>query len=121
MFKILSAAAVLVTAMASAPISAQNERSSPVPRYHLMQLSVSAASTSPAEFETKTAAVQSCRDAIDLAKSLDADVKRNRFVRASSLPGELQEILADLPTGHATPVFSADGKAMRVLVLCYRV
>lgn len=121
MIRVLSSAAILLAAMAPAAISAQNERSSPVPRYHLLQLSVAASETPADKFKTETKTIRTCNGALDIAKTFGADIKRNRLVRASALPGDLQDILEELPVGHATPVFSDDGKAMRVLVLCARV
>ena len=118
--RLVAASAVMAATLAPALASAQDERSSPVPRYHLMQLSVDTAATTPEEFKAKSEAIRTCGEAKDLAKSLDAGIKRNRFVRASSLPADLQDVLLELPAGHATPVFSDDDGVMRVLVLCGR-
>ena len=119
----ISAAAVALAATAMAPteLSAQNERTSPVPGYHLLQLSVDPAETPLDDFKAKTAALRSCDEAMDLAKTLNAEVTRNRFTRASQLPQKLQTILAELPAGQATPVFGSEGEPVRVLVLCNRV
>ena len=85
-----------------------------------MQLAVEADKVELDQFKAGAEAIRSCDDALKLAQSLSADIKRNRFVRASNLPGELQDILKDLPTGHATPLFGTDGNA-RVLVICNRL
>jgi len=120
MGKVVGAFAFVVAALAPTTLLAQTERSSSVPRYHLMQLSVQSEDLTAEEFKAKIEAIQSCGEVRELAKSLGADTKRNRFVRASALPTDLQNQLADLSVGQATPVFSADGTVMRVLVLCGR-
>lgn len=111
--------ALAAAAIAPASLSAQ-ERSSPVPAYHLMQLTVQTDEVAPKDFAEKTSNIGSCEDARELAVELGADVKRNRFVRASSLPPMLQNSLKELRAGQATKVFSNDPKVMRVLVLCHR-
>ena len=83
-----------------------------------MQLSVDAQQVAPEEFRAKTEEITSCGDAKDLAATIGADVKRNRFVLSTRLPEELQDALKDLPSGRATQVFNDDGSTMRVIVLC---
>lgn len=120
--KAATATAMAAAAFVPAALAAQADvRSSPVPSYHLVQVSVDASAVPAEEFEAQTKAIQSCDDAARLARTLDADFTRNRFIRANQMPQQLQDILADLPTGQSTPVFSADGKQLRVLVLCARV
>ena len=117
----LGAACILAaTALVPAALHAQNERASPVPRYDLMQLSVELRDISVPEFKAKTQTIRSCRDAKEVAKSLGADVKRNRFISASALPPDLKDALRELSAGEATQVFGGDGKTVRVLVLCNR-
>lgn len=117
----LAAVALAAAALAPAHLSAQQSRSSSVPRYRLLQVSVDPATIPAEEFAERTQAIRSCNDGVELAKELDGKVTRNRNVRASALPDELQATLRDLENGRATPVFSADGKVMRVIVLCGEV
>lgn len=123
-FGFVSSFAIGALALAlTAPVSlaAQSDvRSSSVPRYHLVQLSVDADVMETGEFKAKTAEIRSCSDAGNLARAIDADFKRNRYVRASEMPVALQTELAELPVGKATQVFGADGSMMRVLVICAR-
>lgn len=111
--------ALAVAAISPTALLAQ-ERASTGQTYHLMQLTVQKNEVPPKSFAEKTGKIRSCNEARDLADELNADVKRNRFVRASSLPSMLQDALKDLPAGHATKVFSNDPELMRVLVLCNR-
>lgn len=112
---------LVAAGLAPALVGAQTDvRSSNVPGYHLVQLEVAKSVVSLEAFEASTGAIASCEDAGDVARELDAAFTRNRFVRASQLPDALQEILAELPAGKATPVFSNDGETLRVLVLCAR-
>ncbi len=85
-----------------------------------MQLSVELRDISVPEFKAKTQTIRSCRDAKEVAKSLGADVKRNRFISASALPADLKDALRELSAGEATQVFGGDGRTARVLVLCNR-
>ncbi len=118
--RLVTASALITAAIAPAALSAQNERTSSVPRYHLMQVSVKTTDVSLEEFQAKAQAIRSCRDAQNMAKELDGAVKRNRFKRASTLPDELKDTLRELPAGHATEVSSAEDGVMRVMVLCNR-
>lgn len=120
---LLGTAALTAAAVAPAALSAQyapGVRSSSVATYHMMQLSVSTASIGLEEFKAQTETIRSCGDAKRLAEPLGAEIRRDRFVRATQLPDDLQETLADLQTGHASEVFTADGTVMRVLVICGR-
>lgn len=125
--KMIGLGAIAATTILPAALAAQQHnpgsgvRTSPVPRYNLMQLTVQSENISVEEFKTKTQAIRSCYEAKKLAGELDAQTARNRFVTSSQLPNPVQEILRDLPNGHATPVFSADPSIMRVLVICSRV
>lgn len=116
-FGVFAATAAAIFATAA---SAQQERMSPRPNYNLVQLTVKSAEVAPGEFKARTAAVRSCDQAVKLAEELGAQVTRNPYVRADQMPSQLNDILKDLPTGHATPVFSNDPGIMRVLVLCNR-
>ncbi|MFU7528433.1 hypothetical protein [Qipengyuania sp. ASV99] len=114
------AAAFTPAAFAPAAASAQAVLTSPVPTFHLVQLSVSTPEVAADEFMAKTEAIRSCTDAMNLGEELGAEVTRNRNVRASQIPEALSEILETLPAGHASPVFSDNGTVLRVLVLCGR-
>lgn len=117
----LGAACILAAAaLVPATSAAQNERSSTVPRYDLMQLSVELKDTSVPDFQARTEAIRSCGDAKEVAKSIGADVKRNRFISATALPADLRNTLRKLSAGQATQVFGGDGRTARVLVLCSR-
>ena len=109
------------TSVALAQAGAPGTQTSNVPAYHLMQLEVKTKDVSVETFETKTAAINDCSEVKAVAKELGGKMVRNRFVRASQMPSDLRAILKELPAGKATPVFSTDPAAARVLVLCNRV
>ena len=114
--------ALAAAALVPAALSAQtNIRTSSVPNYHLMQLSISSTDYSLAEFRSATEALRSCAEARDLARSIGADIRRDRFVRGTQLPESLRAEIETLTSGHATRVFSENGETMRVIVLCNRV
>ena len=118
---LLGVSLLAAVAFVPATLSAQSGvRSSTVPSYHLMQVSVEAGDIALDEFKAKAKAIRSCGEAGELAKALDADVKRDRFVRATDMPVSLQDELRELPTGHATKVFG-DSQTLRVLVICNRL
>ena len=119
MIKALTAATFVAAILAPISVSAQNERQSSVPRYHLMQLAVSADDVSSEDFQERTETIRSCRDARNLAEELGASVQRNRFISASALPETLRDNLKELPAGRATEI-STDGQMLRVIVLCNR-
>ncbi len=114
------AIATMVVASTPTALAAQTANSSPVQRYHLMQLSVKASHVALPEFQAKTESIRSCEDARSLVEPLDADWRRNRFISASNLPSDLRAILEELPSGSATPVFAIDQETMSVIVLCNR-
>ena len=101
-------------------LSAQSAQLSSSPNYHLLQLTVETGKVARGAFETKTEAIRSCGDALQLARELDADVKRDRFIMDHQMPASLRNALRELPTGQATSVFSTDPSLMRVIVLCAR-
>ena len=111
----LSLAALAVPTGLSAQLDLQT---SPVPRYHLVQLAVESETISAEEFASKTEAIRSCRDAKNLAEEIGAEMKRNRFVLSTRLPKDLQAALKDLPAGHATQVYPGAGSTLQVIVLC---
>ncbi|MDP5104517.1 MAG: hypothetical protein NWP98_11375 [Erythrobacter sp.] len=118
--RVIPALAVLVTALAPASGFAQAERTSPLPNYNLVQLSVAASDMAAADFQTRTAAIRSCGDAVKLGKDIGAEVNRSNFTHASELPPQLRPMLKDLPNGTASPVLSEDGTVLHVLVVCSR-
>lgn len=118
--RLIPAAAMLAAAFAPASAIAQEERTSWLPNYNLVQLSVAASAVPIDEFQTRTMAINSCRDAVKLGKAMDAKVERKRFVHATELPPQLRPVLKDLPNGIASPVLSEDGLALHVLVVCSR-
>ncbi len=114
------AAAVIVPTASSAQF-VPGTRSAGQTSYHLVQLSMSSGDAAAQEFASKTQAIESCGDAMDVAQELDADIRRNRFVQASQLPDQIRAMLEELPTGQASEVFGADGETLRVLVICNRL
>lgn len=115
-------AALLAAGVAPSIAAAQSASgsTSSIPRYHLMQVSVDARETPPAQFKAQTEAIKSCSDAKSVAKSLGADVKRNRFTRASLMGPDLQQRISELKVGEATEVYTDGTGTLRVLVLCGR-
>ena len=118
--RLFPAAAILAAAFAPVSAAAQEERTSPLPNYDLVQLSVAASAVPIEEFQTRTMAINSCRQAVTLGKAMDAKVERKRFVHATELPPQLRPVLKNLPHGMATPVLSEDGATLNVLVVCSR-
>ena len=118
--RLVAACVLAATAIAPTAASAQIVRSSSVPSYHLLQLTVASDAISAEDFEARTKTIRSCNDATAVARELGADVTRNRFVRATQMPEALQDVLEQVETGHASPIFSADPEVMRVLVICNR-
>lgn len=121
MYRLIPASAMLAAALAPAAAIGQTDvRTSPLPSYNLVQLSVAASAVPIEEFQTRTMEISSCGDAVKLGKAMDAKVERKRFVHASELPPQLRPVLKDLPNGIASPVLSEDGLALHVLVVCSR-
>lgn len=112
--------AMLAAALAPAAASAQHERSSPLPRYNLVQLSVLASAMPIEAFQAETMEIGSCGQAVKLGKALGAKVERKNFVHATELPPQLRPVLKTLPNGMASPVLSEDGSVLHVLVVCSR-
>jgi hypothetical protein len=113
-------AAMLAAALAPLPAFAEHEGTSALPNYNLVQLSVAASALPIEQFQTRTMAISSCEEAVELGKALDAKVERKSFVHASELPPQLRTVLKDLPNGMASPVLSEDGSVLHVLVVCSR-
>lgn len=118
--RFVPAAAVIAAVLAPAGALAQEVRYSSVPVYSFVQLSVNAGTIAPGDFRERTEAIQSCADARELGKALGARINNGDSVMANRLPSELRPILAETPTGKATPVLVEKGAAMHVVVLCHR-
>lgn len=121
MHRLIPAAAMLAATLVPGAAFGQTDvRSSPLPSYNLVQLSVAASAVSIEEFQAQTMTIGSCGDAVKLGKAIDAKVERKRFVHATELPPQLRPLMKDLPNGTASPVLSEDGSALHVLVICNR-
>ncbi len=118
--RLFPAAAMVAAALASSAAIAQQESTSPLPNYTLVQLSVAANAVPIEEFQARTMEIGSCAEAVTLGKALDAKVERKHFVHATELPPQLRPVLKDLPNGMASPVLSEDGSTLHVLVVCSR-
>ena len=116
--RVLGAFALAATVFAPAAVAAQQARSAGIPAYHMVQLEVKASEIDPADFNAQTREIRDCGDAMDVAEAFDAEITRNRFVRATQLPQDVRDVIDATPIGQATPVFSADGETLRVLVVC---
>ncbi|WP_439532410.1 peptidylprolyl isomerase [Polymorphobacter sp.] len=73
-----------------------------------------------AEFQTATQAMGGCGRADEVAARLGADMATNDSIKLKDLPEALQQIMADLSIGQATPPFGSLAEGLRVLVLCGR-
>lgn len=73
-----------------------------------------------AQFAEATQGIKGCGAANEVAASIGADVVDNDQVRLKDLPGPLQETLADLQIGQASPPFGSVADGVRVLILCGR-
>ncbi|MCS6986694.1 MAG: SurA N-terminal domain-containing protein [Sphingomonadaceae bacterium] len=61
-----------------------------------------------------------CGRAEEVAASLGGEVVANDGIRLGDLPAPLQEIVARLPVGGATPAFGSQRDGLRLLILCGR-
>lgn len=87
---------------------------------HLLQLAVPISEDAVEPFKTVTSAIRTCEGAREIGRMLNAEIVENRSVPLSRLPSEIRELLRDLPTGQATPVFGKEATTMKVLVICAR-
>lgn len=71
-------------------------------------------------FATATHAIAGCGSAQKVAEQLGAEMVDNDQVRIRDLPGQLQELVAGLQVGQATPPFGSAQEGVRVLVICGR-
>ncbi|RNJ63721.1 MAG: hypothetical protein EDM03_04880 [Porphyrobacter sp. IPPAS B-1204] len=118
--RLIPTAAMLAAAFAPVAALAEQESTSSLPNYNLVQLSVAASAVPIEEFQARTMEINTCGDAVKLGKAMDAKVERKRFVHATELPPQLRPVLKDLPNGMASPVLSEDGATLHVLVVCSR-
>lgn len=118
--RLIPTAAMLAAALAPAAALAEQESTSSLPNYNLVQLSVAASAVPIEEFQARTMEINTCGDAVKLGKVMDAKVERKRFVHATEVPPQLRPVLKDLPNGMASPVLSEDGATLHVLVVCSR-
>ena len=72
------------------------------------------------DIKGQTEAMGGCGKADDVAKRLGAQVVANDQMRLGDLPAPLQQIMATMPVGGATPPFGSARDGLRVLVLCGR-
>lgn len=87
---------------------------------HLLQLAVPQREDTVEKFRTATSAIRTCDAALQIGQSLNAEIVENRSLPLSNLPPQVRELLRDLPTGRATPVFGTPQTTMKVLVICAR-
>lgn len=72
------------------------------------------------KFQAATAAMGGCGRAEEVSQALGAQIATNDAIRLKDLPVPLQNILANLSIGQATPPFGSQQEGLRVLVLCGR-
>lgn len=73
-----------------------------------------------AEFAEATQQIKGCGAANETAARINADVVDNDQVRLRDLPGPLQNTVAQLQIGQASPPFGSVADGVRVLILCGR-
>lgn len=71
-------------------------------------------------FAAQVKSIQGCGTANAVAEKLGAEVVENEGVKIRDLPPQLQQIMASLQVGQATPPFGAVSDGVRVLVVCGR-
>lgn len=79
-----------------------------------------AAKATAERFAAQVKSIQGCGTANAVAQKLGADVVDNDGVKIRDLPAQLQQIMATLQVGQATPPFGAVSDGVRVLVVCGR-
>jgi peptidyl-prolyl cis-trans isomerase SurA len=72
------------------------------------------------QFQAATATMGGCGRAEEVARELKAEIASNDAIRMKDLPAPLQNILANLSIGQATPPFGSQQEGLRVLILCGR-
>ncbi|MFC3442471.1 peptidylprolyl isomerase [Sphingobium rhizovicinum] len=78
------------------------------------------ASAKAASFAAAVKEIKGCGQANEVGAKIGADVVDNDNVKVRDLPPQLQEILANLQVGEATPPFGSITDGVRVLVVCGR-
>ena len=73
-----------------------------------------------ANVQERTRNMGGCGKADDVAREIGAEVVSNDQLRLGDLPAQLQQVLAQMPVGTATPPFGSAQDGLRVLVLCGR-
>jgi peptidyl-prolyl cis-trans isomerase SurA len=73
-----------------------------------------------AAFSAGIKEIKGCGQANEIGAKLGADVVDNDNVKIRDLPPQLQEILANLQVGQATPPFGSIEDGVRVLIVCGR-
>lgn len=73
-----------------------------------------------ATFAEATRNIKGCGAANEIAANLNASVVDNDQVQVRDLPGPLQNLIADLPIGQASPPFGSVMEGVRVLIVCGR-
>lgn len=72
------------------------------------------------DIKGQTEGMGGCGKADEVARRLGAQVVANDQMRLGDLPAPLQQIMATMPVGGATPPFGSARDGLRVLVLCGR-
>jgi len=72
------------------------------------------------EFQNATQAMGGCGRVEEVSKGIGADVAINDAIKLKDLPPALQQVIANLSIGQATPAFGSAKEGLRVLVLCGR-
>jgi peptidyl-prolyl cis-trans isomerase SurA len=73
-----------------------------------------------ASVQERTRNMGGCGRAEDVAREIGAEIVSNDQLRLGDLPAQLQQVLAQMPIGTATPPFGSARDGLRVLVLCGR-
>ena len=71
-------------------------------------------------FADATQQIRGCGNANEIADQIGAAVVDNDQVRVRDLPGALQDTLASMQVGQASPPFGSVAEGVRVLILCGR-
>lgn len=73
-----------------------------------------------ANIQERTRNMGGCGKAEEVAREIGAEIVSNDQLRLGDLPAQLQQVLAQMPVGTATPPFGSARDGLRVLVLCGR-
>lgn len=72
------------------------------------------------KFAENTKNIAGCGQADEVAKAIGANVVGRDGIRMRDLPGPLQQVMANLQIGQATPPYGSPEEGVRVFVLCGR-